>query len=93
MARKKTLSQAPTRMLSSRVDEEDLYKLTVQLRKQRKSTQELLNAVVVHFLSGNLYFDKDSKIVASPDILDKKNTKQTTEFVLNSETVQLSASL
>lgn len=56
MGRKKKQGFTKMKMLASRIEEADYFKLELFLETQNKNVQQAINAFVVSCISGNLTF-------------------------------------
>ena len=72
MSRNRKNTFTKPKILEARVEEEDYFKFESLLKKDRKSVQELINSVVVSYISGNIKMI-DGKITI------QENTKDVSE--------------
>lgn len=72
MSRNRKNTFTKPKILGARVEEEDYFKFESLLKQEKKSVQELINSVVISYISGNIKMT-DGKIVV------KENTKDVSE--------------
>lgn len=54
MGRKKKNTFQKSKMIASRIEESDYWKFELLLKKEHRTLQDLVNAFVVSYISGNL---------------------------------------
>lgn len=64
MGRKKKQGFTKMKMLASRIEEADYFKLELFLGTQNKNVQQAINAFVVSCISGNFAFSGSSLVVS-----------------------------